>query len=469
MLPSERRRPNLAGAAEAMDQFEPLPFLDRRRTGAVVCWRNGRAVRGSELLADAAAVAAALPGGRHVLNTCHDRYAFLVGFVAATLRQRVTLLTSDCSPRRIAELSAEFPGFLVSDRPQASNHAPTMVLPPLGVGRTLPADESPHLIPGDRVVVIAFTSGSTGVPTAHVKTWGMLSAATGSAARRFGFDGGETRAIVATVPPQHMYGFETTILLPLLANVSVQADRVFYPDDLRRALASVPEPRIVVTTPFQLRAMMRARLDLPPIQAVISATAPMPDTLAREAEVQFGAPVREIFGSTETGSIASRRTLDGPAWRLYDNVRLASEGDDTRVIVAAHDQPIALPDLIETIDPRRFRLVGRRADMVKLAGKRASLAALERALREIAGVEDAVFVQSGDADEAGAGRLVAYVVAPGRDPETILDDLRQRIDRTFLPRRLIMVDALPRDELGKLQREKIGQLGRRAVDAASTR
>lgn len=452
-----------------MDAKVLLALVDRNVAGTVIYRRDGRAIGVPELSADVAAVAAALPGGDHVLNACDDRYAFLVGFLAATLRQRVTLLTSDCSPRRIAELSAEYSGCLISDRPQESCGVPLTILPPLGVGRSAPADALSRQIPADRVVAIAFTSGSTGAPRAHAKTWGMLSMATKDAARRFGFDGGATQAVVATVPPQHMYGFETTILLPLLADVSVQSDRVFYPDDLRRALARVPEPRLVVTTPFHLRAVLRARLVLPRIEAIISATAPMPESLAREAEIRFGAPVREIFGSTETGSIASRRTVDGPAWRLYDGVRMVGDEADPRVRLAAHQDPIALPDLIESIDPRHFRLIGRRADMIKRAGKRTSLAALERALREIDGVDDAVFVQLGDNHGTGAGRLIAYVVAPSRDARTILRELRQRIDGIFMPRRLIKVDALPRDELGKLPREKIHRLGGRAVETASTR
>lgn len=452
-----------------MDERDLLPLISRYDSGRVICWRNGRAIGVPELSADVAAVANALPDGRHMLNACHDRYAFLVGFLAATLQRRITILTSDCSAQRIAGLAAEFPGVLLSDRPQEPCRVPTMVLPPLGVGRSSAPDGLSYQIPGDRVVAIAFTSGSTGAPTAHGKTWRTLTIATTDAARRFGFDGDATQAIAATVPPQHMYGFETTVLLPLLANVSTHADRVFYPDDLRRALEYVPEPRVVVTTPFHLRALLRVPLDLPPIQAIISATAAMPEALAREAEIRFGAPVREIFGSTETGSIASRRTLDGPAWRLYDGVRMRSDGEVACVSFAPHNEPIALPDLVQSIDPRHFRLVGRPADMIKLAGKRTSLAALERALREIDGVEDAVFVQLGDGLETGAGRLVAYVVAPGRDVETVLRELRRRIDQIFMPRRLIKVDALPRDELGKLQREKIHQLDPSRADMASTR
>lgn len=435
----------------------------------MICWRNGRAIGVSELVADVATTAAVLPSGRHMLNVCHDRYAFLVAFLCAAAQQRITILTSDCSARRIAELAAEFPGCLVSDREQALGRIPMTVLPPLGVGRAVPRDALPDRIPADRIVAIAFTSGSTGAPSAHAKTWGMLSAATADAARRFGFDGDKTQAIVATVPPQHMYGFETTILLPLLANVSMLADRVFYPDDLRRALGCVPEPRVIVTTPFHLHALMRIQLDLPRIQGIISATAPMPESLAREVENRFDAPMREIFGSTETGSIASRRTLDGPAWRLYDSVRMAGEGEDASVRFAAREEPIALPDLVEAIDARHFRLLGRPADMIKLAGKRTSLAALERALREIDGVDDAVFIQLPHGSGTGAERLVAYVVAPGRDAAAVLRELRQRIDGIFMPRRLIMVDALPRDELGKLQRAKIHRIGRRASETASTR
>jgi len=64
----------------------------------------------------------------------------------------------------------------------------------------------------------------------------------------------------------------------------------------------------------------------------------------------------------------------------------------------------------------------------------------------------------------------AFVVAPGVSRAAILAALRERIDPAFLPRPMILVDALPRDALGKLPRENLTELASRTIgdDAAST-
>ncbi|MGQ0810317.1 MAG: AMP-binding enzyme, partial [Nitrospiraceae bacterium] len=59
----------------------------------------------------------------------------------------------------------------------------------------------------------------------------------------------------------------------------------------------------------------------------------------------------------------------------------------------------------------------------------------------------------------GSGRLTAFVVAPGMSAAAILAKLRQRIDPAFLPRPLYLVEALPRNETGKLTRQNLCDLG----------
>jgi acyl-coenzyme A synthetase/AMP-(fatty) acid ligase len=102
---------------------------------------------------------------------------------------------------------------------------------------------------------------------------------------------------------------------------------------------------------------------------------------------------------------------------------------------------------------------------VKLGGKRASLAELNRVLAGVPGVEDGVFVAPDDVESNPVARLTAYVVAPGRSAAEILDVLRGRIDPAFLPRRLALVTALPRDPLGKLPRQALAGLAQGAEEA----
>ena len=320
------------------------------------------------------------------------------------------------------------------------------------------------LIPAERIAAIVATSGSTGAPALHPKPWGTLVTCTEAAADCFGWAGPETVSIVGTVPPQHMYGFETTVLLPLHAQASSYAGSNFFPYDIAQALAAVPAPRVLVTTPLQIRTLLAARQALPATELVISATAPLPAEVAPEAEQAWGTRVLEIFGATEVGSIASRRTVAGDVWRTYRTVRLRPEDEDgiaVRVPYLAGE--VLLADRFAVLDQGSFRLLGRRADLVKLAGKRASLAGLNAILCSIDGVEDGVFFAPDDIDENNKARLSAFVVAPNRTADEIIAALRARVEAPFLPRRVVRMPALPRNDVGKIVRSALVELHRGAM------
>src|SRR5690606_12101659 len=171
-------------------------------------------------------------------------------------------------------------------------------------------------------------SGSTGRPQAHAKTWGAF--ATGTAqnlAALADLWAGQQPQVVATVPPQHMYGMEMSVLLPLLGGAAVHAARPLLPADVALALEQADGPRLLVTTPVHLRALLRSGVALPPLAGIVSATAPMPPELAAEAEDRYGGEVREVFGSTETCVFARRRTARDDLWTPPPRVTLATQTD----------------------------------------------------------------------------------------------------------------------------------------------
>ncbi len=130
--------------------------------------------------------------------------------------------------------------------------------------------------------------------------------------------------LVATVPPQHMYGLKLSVLLPLLGGIGVHASHPLYPADIASALAEVPEPRVLVSTPVHLRALLESGVRLPPLQVIVSATAPLSADLAGALERRIGTVLLEFFGSTETCVIASRRTATVAAWRPHRGRRAAT-------------------------------------------------------------------------------------------------------------------------------------------------
>jgi acyl-coenzyme A synthetase/AMP-(fatty) acid ligase len=372
----------------------------------------------------------------------------LLGFAAALAHGHTTLLNADPSPGRLRALAARYPGaYALADGPVEGAPLPVLRLDGghrLAAGE--PACDAPR-IPAGRIAAIAFTSGSTGEPTAHPKPWGALVAGAAAAAERFGLRPGDgpPTSVVATVPPQHMYGFETTIILPLHTALAIDAGESFFPSDVLDALAALPPRRLLVTTPLHLRALLAEGRRPAPLSAVISATAPLATSMAEAVERDWGAPMLEIYGATEAGSMASRRTVEGADWLPYRGVRVRA---GSASVPGLGEVPLA--DAVEPAEGGRFRLLGRRTDLVKLGGRRASLAELNRLLAEVEGVRDGVFVAPEDIENNPAARLTAYVVAPGRSAEDILGALRARLDPVFLPRPVVLVPALPRNRLGKL-------------------
>ncbi|WP_305067775.1 AMP-binding protein [Luteibacter sp. Sphag1AF] len=423
----------------------------------VVAWRHGHPVTAAQFLHHVRTVAAQLPEAPAAVNLCEDRYAFLVGFCALVSRRQVNLLPPSRAPRAVDEVMQAHAGCYALGE-QALEPAPVgYVRMMLDDGAVDPAaDFSPPHVPRSQIVAVGYTSGSTGKPKPNVKTWGSFHASNlGNVERMTGIAGGPFH-VVATVPPQHMYGMEMSVVMPLFSDVSVHADRPFFPADVAQALASVPSPRILVTTPVHLRALVESDIQLPELAAFVSATAPMPVELARAAEQRFGAPLHEVFGSTETCVFASRRTSIEDDWAIYDGVHLHPQPDGTLVEAPQLDEPIALADIVTLHDNgRRFRLCGRNTDLLEIAGKRASLGDLNRRLLAIPGVQDGVIFQLDDTDIIGVRRIAALVVAPDLDEHAIISALRASIDPVFLPRPLRRVAALPRNETGKLPR---GQL-----------
>ena len=428
------------------------------RPSSAVLFRSGSGpVDTIGFLRDAYACASALPQGEHVVLCCQDRYRFAVGFAACLLRRQVALLTPDSSPRTLHALSLRHGGLhALTDTP-----APVPGVPSSAVrlaDDTCASDRgqiiAPPRIPAGQPACIVFTSGSTGEPVGTLKTFGELAARSVAAGQRFGFTEKAPVTTIGTVPPNHMYGVETTILLPLHAPAASWCDPVFYAADLDAALCKVPGRRVLITTPLQMRVMLQMASVPQPLSLVISATAPLDAELAAAVEHRWGAPVMEIFGASEVGSIASRRTTDGPGWMVYPGLVLAGE---EAPLVTAPEAPARHFNDVVTLDAsgRHFTLVGRCGDMVKLGGRRASLAGLTRLLNQVDGVEDGVFMAPDDLESRPTARLVALVVAPARSNDDLLDALRRQIDPVFLPRPLVRVDALPRNALGKIPRDAL--------------
>jgi len=426
-----------------------------------VAWFEGQAISRDSFVAEAHALAARLPDSKYVLNVCHNRYYFLLGFVAALLRNQISVFPANQAQKTIEALAQKYeaiyclcdgddpargkiPSLFVAQRP-GCDCATTPLNFTLSFAR-------------QQLAALVFTSGSSGEPLAVEKTWGAIlqeARLTVTAMKDLYLS---VDAIVASVTPMHMYGFLQSIIIPMQLGIMLEAGQPFFPADIAGRLQNLPHRSLLITTPIQLRHCLLDKLSLPRLHGIICSTAPLDVTVAREAEQHFQVPLYEIYGSTETGAIATRRPVESSNWRMLDGMSISLRDNATRVAASYLSAEVLLQDRIEMVDSRHFRLLGRHSDLIKIGGKRASLSELNRQLLSIDGVIDGVIFDSGMRSvNFGEIRLAMLVVAPQLTRDRLLAELRARLDPVFVPRQVRMLKTLPRNGAGKLPREKLLQ------------
>jgi acyl-coenzyme A synthetase/AMP-(fatty) acid ligase len=382
-----------------------------------------------------------------MINLCDDRYRFLVAFAAALSVGHTVLLPASRAEQVVADVERADPGnYRIDDAAVDSAMEQTSSAPV-------------HArIPAELTVMVGYTSGSTGQPKTFPKLWRTVS---GSSARNAESiraalsDKTSSISVLATVPPQHMYGMELSVLMPLIGDMAVHSGRPLFPADIAAALAELPRPRVLISTPVHLRAIVGSDQEFPQVDVIVSATAPLDQPLAAAVTAKLGGEMVEMFGSTETCVFASRLTAREEQWRLYEGVRLEPRADGTLVHAPWFVEPVLLQDIVELQPGNRFIVRGRSSDMIEVAGKRASLSDITRRLLAIEGVKEAAVFQP-ESDAVGTiRRVAALVVAPTLTAREVLDQLAPGVDSAFLPRPLVIVEQLPRNELGKLPRENL--------------
>jgi acyl-coenzyme A synthetase/AMP-(fatty) acid ligase len=431
-----------------------IPLIRDFGAGAIFAFRDRRPIRVEEFLGEVKALADSLPDQRYVVNLCTDRYQFTAGLCAALLRRQVNLLPPNATPDLLKRLSIEYPGLYCLSDGTVRPAVQIQTFLYRQIGNTTNA--SVPRIPEEQIAVVGFTSGSTGQPTPHPRSWGALAQSGLAEFEALGIAAYGRMSVLGTVPQQHSYGLESTVLMVMQGGLAMHAGRPFFPSDICSELEALPRPRGLVTTPVHLRVLLAEASELPEVDFLLCATAPLSPQLAIEAEARFRAPLHEIYGCTEAGQIASRRPTQTQEWHTLPGVSLRA--DERGIWARGHvKREVLLADVIELHDPNNFLLHGRTADLINIAGKRTSLANLNFHLNSIEGVKDGAFAMP-EEDDGTVTRLMAFVVAPGLTSEAIMSALRERIDPAFLPRPLCLVEALPRTETGKLPRRAVDEL-----------
>ncbi len=437
----------------------------RREPRRIVLEIGGRSFTGRELLDQARAMAQRLaaPPHRLVALRAENGPWFLAAMLAIWLRDcAVALLDPSLSRSRAAEIAA------------ALGAAASCSADPAGIRVTQMGGEAAL---ASSTAVVKMTSGSSGEPRGVLTSGRALLADEGQLATTMGIRASDR--ILGAVPMSHSYGL-SSVALPAL----VRGSRVLVPET-DHPLAPLKLARdggasVLPTVPAFLQAVVPLR-SAPPLPSslklIFSAGAPLGASTAAAFEERFGHRVRVFYGASECGGITFDRTgeaaLEGTLGTPVDGVEVFLDGDGgTEGSVCVRSPAVAsgyLPienqglsdGIFRTSDRARWRgdrleLLGRDDDLINVRGRKVRPRRVEIVLERHPSVaEVSVFglpVQGTD--------LVTAVVAARQPVErtAILDWCRRHLDRHEVPRRLRIVDTLPRTSRGKIDRERLRAL-----------
>lgn len=316
-----------------------------------------------------------------------------------------------------------------------------------------------------RPMVEFHTSGTTGESRTWPRSRDQLWAEAGLVAGMLAEERPE--AVLSFAPPLHLYGMIASVLVPARLGIPVWYRPQFapMPEDTpyrRWAVMAIPWTYRILRGRLPWARRMR-RLSL------VHSTATLPAT-ARELLDELGdtASILELLGSTETGVVATRNSLDTERhWRLCPDVELIRPrpGEEEaplvvrgpRLACSVGNEPLAewrMDDYVTALDGRTIEMTYRRGRLVKVNGRRLNLDSLEETARSVLSCADLACVPVTD-PVIGEHFDLLLVPEPGGDPAKVdLDSLWPRLP--CRPRRITMVDRIDRSETGKLRRLQPG-------------
>jgi acyl-coenzyme A synthetase/AMP-(fatty) acid ligase len=414
-------------------------FTEERPDTCPVARRRGETIAFGQFRSDVSRAAQAMIGCRRAALFCRDSYVFAVGLFGLLHAGAAILLPPNGQPGTLDALSDRFDRLIGDDLLDGPEG------PGIDLG-TLPA-EAPSLH--------FFTSGSTGAPKCVVKSLGMFERELLALDPLWQDRRG---TVLATVTHQHLYGLTFKIFQPLASGSPFASETHEVWETL---LAALPPAAVIVSSPAhlgRLAGIAPLPAGLRPIR-ILSAGAPLSAAAAAETAAILGRLPTEIFGSTETGAVATRQQpRGGEAWSLLPGVAMRS--DDGRLSLQApyfgDGDWLATADRVDLV-PGGFHFRGRSDRVVKVEGKRIDLQEVEQALLRQPWIEAAAVALLPEKPD----RLVAAVV-PSRDGADQLARLGAfRFGRLLrrgladtqesagMPRLWRFVSALPTTAMGK--------------------
>ena len=420
----------------------------------IVIYRDKDDISLQQLLDDLVYLDSRIPSHHYLLNLYENRYFFLLGLLLGIKRNSVHLFPSNTSPYTLEFLEQKYSKILILNHTRLDTKKADFIdiEQILQEKKTFQSSENKSIeeffnrdIVNDKRIII-FTSGSSGNPQAFTKKWSDFIAVAKQLARPLALQ--HKPMILATVPAQHMYGLEASIIMPLVNGLGIYDSRPFYPADIASVLNTQAQETLLITTPIHIRACLKTAVKLPFLQCALSATAPLDCDMAMQFESRQKTSLFEIYGCTEVGVIATRQPADSKRWLCLADIEIKKSVDNEFYINTERSiRTFILNDYISDVNNNRFLLNGRKADIINLAGKRTSLSYLNHHLLNNSLIEDGCFYQP-DSEQ----RLIVFIVVDKNQltEKQLKDYLKSRLEAAFLPRKIYYVKQLPRNKTGKM-------------------
>ena len=373
---------------------------------------------------------------------------------------RTACVTSYNSVDEVERLAASVDGFC--------GEFPAIVDVVQGPANTTNGERNWIVLDADLVALELFTSGSSGEPKSISKTISQLQREIATLETLWPSESGSM--VLSTVSRQHFYGLMFALLWPFCCGRQFETRLCEYPEDIIHRAASYPRFTLI-SSPSHL-TRFNPGLDwsslAPRCLYVVSSAAPLARKDSLAVSDLLDSPVREIYGSTETGAIAWRcqQTEKNAKWSALPGVGLAPDSAGGLRVSSTYlgeIESLSLPDRVDFDTRGCFTLHGRMDRIAKIEGKRVSMVSMEGLLQQHdwvdavsalaitrTRIETAIVMQLSDAGKVqlrGTGRKAIIAV--------FKDILAREFEAVVLPRRWRFVEQMPYNREGKLPLEQL--------------
>ncbi|RSD22204.1 acyl-CoA synthetase [Amycolatopsis eburnea] len=445
-----------------------------------------------DLAAVAGGLAAELPRGRVAVwatPTAHTSVAVVAALLAGV---PAVPLNPKIGERELAHILTDSEPQLVLAEPGAELPAALAELPrrdiPLTGGKAFATEEPDPETPA----LIVYTSGTTGPPKGVVLPRRAIAATLDALEDAWGWTAADV--LVHGLPLFHVHGLILGILGPLRRGGSVRHLGRFSTEGVARELANGATMLFGVPTmyhriagevgenPVLAKALSGARL-------LVSGSAALPVHDHQRITAATGQQVVERYGMTETLMNTSVRAdgerkpgtvgvplggvdlrLIGDAGEVVDDLETVGEiqvrgpnlfteylNRPDATAAAVDDGWFRTGDMATRDADGYVKIVGRKAtDLIKSGGYKIGAGEIENALLEHPGVAEAAV--TGEPDDDLGERIVAWVVPDGEPPaaEELADHVAKLLAPHKRPRVVRYLDALPRNDMGKVMKRALG-------------